>query len=184
MNVYDFDKTLYPRDSTAEFYRWCLRVYPAARPSLLRTLAAFALMGLRILDKTRAKQMFYRFLRRVPADAPERFWKTRLSGIHPWYLMQRRTDDVVISASPEFLLRPVADALGFILIASRVDPATGVYTGRNCSGAEKVRRFLERYPNARVEGFWSDSHSDDPMAALAERAFLVRRDVPGPWSDA
>jgi phosphatidylglycerophosphatase C len=181
MNVYDFDKTLYRRDSSVDFYKWCLRTYPRTILSLPRAGLAFALMALRVWDKTRCKQFFYRYLRHVPAGAPSLFWRTHLDGIVPWYAAQRRPDDVVISASPEFLLRPAAQALGFFLMASRVDQATGVYDGVNCSGAEKVRRFREVYPNARVDGFWSDSHSDDPMAKIADRAFLVRRGVPGPW---
>ena len=39
---------------------------------------------------------------------------------------------------------------------------------------EKVNRFHARFPGARIESFYSDSHSDDPMATLAERAWLVR----------
>ena len=181
MNVYDFDKTIYPRDSTAEFYLWCLRRYPACRRTLGVTAWAFFLMGTRLRPKTRCKELFYRFLRHVPEDAPARFWEEHLPNIRPWYLAQRREDDLVISASPEFLLRPAAEALGFALLASRVDPRTGAYDGENCHGPEKVRRFRTAYGGAAVEGFWSDSRSDAPMAALADRAFLVQGDIISPW---
>ena len=66
-------------------------------------------------------------------------------------------------------------------MASPVDQATGVYGGENCHGAEKVRRFREKYGEAPVEGFWSDSRSDAPMAALAKQAWLVTRDGIEPW---
>lgn len=181
MNVYDFDKTIYPVDSTAQFYRWCLRRYPACRRTLGITALAFLSIGLGLKTKTRGKELFYRFLRHVPPDAPAVFWDEHLAFIRPWYLKQRRGDDLVISASPEFLLRPAAEALGFSLIASRVGQDTGLYSGENCHGKEKVRRFREAYGDAAVEGFWSDSRSDTPMAELAERAFLVRRGVPEPW---
>ena len=181
MNVYDFDKTIYPRDSTAQFYLWCLGRYPACRRTLGSTLWAFFCMGTRLKPKTRCKEIFYRFLRHVPAEAPTLFWQENLANIRPWYRAQRRPDDLVISASPEFLLTPAAEALGFALLASRVDPATGKYDGLNCHGAEKVRRFRERYGDAAVEGFWSDSRSDAPMASLAEHAFLVRGEQIEAW---
>ncbi len=181
MNVYDFDKTIYPRDSTVQYYLWCLGRYPAAWLTLPCTAWAFLCMGLRLRPKTACKQMFYRFLRHVPEDSVSRFWGENLKNVCPWYLRQRREDDLVISASPEFLLRPVAEALGFALMASPVDQATGRYEGENCHGAEKVRRFRARYGDAPVEGFWSDSRSDAPMAALADKAWLVTRDGVVPW---
>ncbi len=181
MNVYDFDKTIYPRDSTAQFYLWCLGRYPGAWLTLPCTAWAFFCLGLRLRPKTRCKEIFYRFLRHVPPDAPERFWAGHIGAVQRWYLDQKRPDDLVISASPEFLLRPAADALGFALMASRVDQATGRYDGENCHGAEKVRRYREKYGDAPVEGFWSDSRSDSPMAALAARAWLVDGDERVPW---
>lgn len=181
MNVYDFDKTIYPGDSTAEFYLWCLRRYPACRRTLGATAWAFFCMGTRLKGKTASKEIFYRFLRHVPADAPELFWQERIGRIRPWFHGQRQAADLVISASPEFLLAPAARMLEFSLIASPVEQSTGHYTGENCHGAEKVRRYREAYGDAPVDGFWSDSRSDAPMAALAAHAHLVRRGVPVDW---
>ena len=181
MNVYDFDKTIYPRDSTAEFYLWCLRRYPACRKTLGCTALAFFLMGTRLKTKTRCKEIFYRFLRHVPSDAPMLFWQEHIGFIRPWFHEQRGVDDLVISASPEFLLRPAAQMLEFALIASPVEQDTGKYNGENCHGAEKVRRFRAIYGDTEVDGFWSDSRSDAPMAGLARRAFLVKNGVPEPW---
>ena len=181
MNVYDFDKTIYPRDSTAQFYLWCLRRFPRTWLTLPCTAWAFFCLGLRLKPKTQCKQIFYRFLRHVPADAPERFWKEHIKDMFPWYLAQKRADDLVISASPEFLLRPAAEAVGFALLASPVDQATGRYHGENCHGDEKVRRFRAVYGDAPVEGFWSDSRSDTPMARLAAHAWLVGKGKAVPW---
>ena len=182
MNVYDFDKTIYPVDSTAQFYRWCLGRYPGVWLELPAAAWAFFCMGTRLKTKTKSKQIFYRFLRHVPPDAPALFWREHIKDVCPWYLAQKRPDDLIISASPEFLLRPVSQALGFALLASPVDQATGRYDGENCHGPEKVRRFREKYGDEPVEGFWSDSRSDSPMAALADRAWLVRKGgISEPW---
>ena len=181
MNVYDFDKTIYPVDSTAQFYRWCLVRYPGVWLEIPAAAWAFFCMGTKLKTKTQSMQIFYRFLRHVSADAPERFWREHIKDICPWYLAQRRDDDLVISASPEFLLRPVSEALGFALMASPVDQATGRYDGENCHGQEKVRRYRKVYGDAPVEGFWSDSRSDTPMARLAAEAWLVKKDGIVPW---
>ena len=176
MNIYDFDKTLYVRDSSIDFFRFCAWRYPPA----LRVLPAsiFSLLGvpLGISDLTRVKEIFYRFLTVLPdteAEA-EAFWDENFAGIKKWYLDQRRDDDIVISASPEFLLRVPCKRLGIRLIATCVDPETGRIRGKNCRGREKVLRLLEQFPDAVVDRFYSDSKSDTPLAELAGEAFLVK----------
>ena len=71
---------------------------------------------------------------------------------------------------PNFCRTGVQDA---VLIASRVHPTTGLYTGENCFGPEKVFRLMEQCPGCTFEEFYSDSLSDTPLADLAERAYLV-----------
>ena len=80
----------------------------------------------------------------------------------------------MISASPEFLLEPICERLGIKnLIASRVDCKTGIYNGENCYGEEKVNRLNEIFPNIKINEFYSDSYSDQPLASLSKSAFLV-----------
>ena len=112
----------------------------------------------------------------------EAFWDMHEKDILPWYRAQRRADDVIISASPEFLLLPICRRLGIgCLMASRVDPATGRYTGVNCHGKEKVRRFREKFPRGQIDHFYSDSRSDAPLASIAREAFLVKGEKLQVW---
>ena len=184
MDVYDFDGTLYRGDSTRDFLTWCARRYPGVVLTLPRSgVAAAACLGLHAIDKTRFKRVLYRFLRRVPdvEREVERFWTAHEQLIGGPCSPTR--GDLVISAGPEFLLRGVCAARGLELVASQVDPHTGAVLGPNCSGAEKVVRFRERYGNEPIEHFYSDSHNDDPLAELAQEAWLV--DIPRnciqPW---
>jgi len=186
MNVYDFDKTIYAHDSTADFFKFCIK----RRPSLLRYApkqlfwaAAFALG----YDKTKFKEKFYCFFRGIKdVDALlEEFWDGHMGLVHKWYLEKRRPDDLVISASPEFLVAPALRRLGSArLIASVVDKRTGKYTGKNCHGEEKVRRLRLEYPEAEIEEFYSDSFSDAPLALISKRAFLVSGEDLTPWDEA
>ena len=80
------------------------------------------------------------------------------------------------------MLKPICEKLGIKhLIASRVDPKTGKYSGENCHGKEKVRRFYEIFGKTEVDEFYSDSHSDEPMAKIAKKAFLVKGEAVSPW---
>jgi phosphatidylglycerophosphatase C len=134
--------------------------------------------------KTQMKEQFYCYFCAVPDILAETsaFWQhyaPRL--IQDWYLNRRQPDDVIISASPEFLLVPVCRQLGVHLIASQVDPSTGQYQGLNCHGREKVRRFYEQFPDGEIECFYSDSYSDSPLAELARESFLVKGASLTPW---
>lgn len=176
MNVFDFDKTIYPRDSTAGFYFFTLARRPGVFLEVPATAWYFLLYKLGKRTKTQFKEVMYRFLRHTGGTEQlvERYWDKKQKNINRWYLDIRRDDDIIISASPEFLLRPICARLGVRLIASRVDPATGKYDGENCWGPEKVTRLNEIYPDCHIDEFYSDSYSDSPLAELADRAYLVK----------
>ena len=184
MNVYDFDKTISAKDSTACFVRYCALRYPRVLLTLPGTGVAAVGMALRIISKTQFKEYMYRFLRHVPdVDvAVKAFWDGGSCPIHNWYREAHRDDDIVISASPEFLLKPICERLGIRrLIASRVDPQTGKYTGLNCDCAEKARRFRQELPDVVPDKFYSDSVKDAPMAEISAQAALVRGERLLPW---
>ena len=186
MNVYDFDKTIYDGDSTVDFWKWCLKRYPKTRRDLLAQGLWGIGFGLKLIPKTRFKENFYRFLARLPDTeaAVEIFWKEHKCKIKKWYLETKRPDDVIISASPEFLLTPICSELGVErMMASRVDPATGVYNGTNCHGEEKVRRYRAKFGPAQIHEFYSDSYSDTPLAKLAFDPILVKGNEFEPWSE-
>lgn len=183
---YDFDKTIYNGDSTAHFILYCLK----RQPGLVRYVPvwgwnAFLWKVFRTKTKTEFKEKLYSYFRSVKDidGYVEDFWESHFKNIKGWYLTQKREDDVIISASPEFLLSPAIKRLGLThLMASRVDKKTGKYEGENCWGEEKVRRFKAQMPEATIESFYSDSRSDTPMARLATgTSYLVYGDKLVPW---
>ena len=175
MNVFDFDETIYHGDSTRDFVLFCMKRHPKA---LLYTpyigYAALRYYLFHCGNKTQFKEKMYRFLKACDTENDvESFWSTHIDGIKAYYIKMRRDDDLIISASPEFLLKPLEKKLHFTVIASRVNPADGTTTGENCYHAEKVRRLREQYPDAEIDEFYSDSYSDEPLALLAKKAYIV-----------
>lgn len=184
MNVFDFDNTLLRGDSTARFFAWCLGHYPRMWQDVPAQAGNALLFALRLRKKQDFKQRMLHFLTLIgDVDrAVDAFWQENLCRLKAWYPPRHRPDDVVISASPEFLIRPACAKLGIsCVIGSPVDKRTGHFLGPNCHGREKVNRFYARFPGGKIEEFYSDSHSDDPLAALAERAFLVKGERLEPW---
>ena len=183
MNVYDFDKTILWKDSTFLFVRHCLTRYPATWKTLPGVALASVeyLRGAITLEKYKEKAFAFLAYLPDPQRVVEEFWNRQEKGIKNWYLRQKRPDDVVVSASPEFLLKPVCDRLGVEVIGTTMDSHTGKITGPNCKGEEKVPRFLARHPEAQVENFYSDSLSDTPLARLARESFIIKGEALSPW---
>lgn len=184
MNVYDFDKTIYDGDSTADFYFFSLKRHKKIlllTPSLFSAFVKFYIF--KKGTKTQFKEKMYRFLKYcdLKKDIAD-FWTINIKKIKPFYKTQQRDDDVIISASPEFLLIPACKDIGInCLMASVVDERTGKYSGINCHGEEKVRRFREKFENAEIDEFYSDSYSDTPLAKIAKSAFIVKGDKITEW---
>ena len=186
MNVYDFDKTIYNGDSTLDFYFFCLKKKPFILKQFPKQFYSAIRYKLKKITKTEFKEKFYTFLYDLDNidNLLELFWNKNQNKIKDFYLKQKRDDDVIISASPTFLLEPICKKLNIkYLIASKVDKHTGKYTGTNCYGEEKVRRFNELFTNSPIDNFYSDSLSDTPIAKLARHAFLVSGNSIKKWKE-
>lgn len=185
IDVYDFDGTIYGGDASRDFLWFCLRTQPGAWREVPRQLWAAVLFAVRALSRDAFKERAFGVLRRLrdPGATVEEFWRAHQSRTAPWYEAQRRPGDVIVSASPEFLLAPMATRLGARLIGTRMDPATGRMDGLNCRGQEKVRRLRESLPAAVVDRAYSDSRSDLPLLRLARRPYLVRHGAPVPLEE-
>lgn len=178
MNVYDFDGTIYHGDSTRDFVFYLIKNYP----KVIRYLPAFIFAALKyrlgIISKTKMKETLYRFLNSFDDfeidKIVNRFWTSHKKNIYDWYYRKKDASNVIISASPRFLLEPICRELNVNLICSEVNIKNGDYIGLNCWGDEKVSRFNKEYPNAVINEFYSDSKSDMSLARLAKKSYLVK----------
>ncbi len=177
INVYDFDKTIYDGDSTIDFYFFCLKKNKTIILLLPVQLFAMILYFLRIKDKEYLKEKFFCFLRKINNldEYIHTFWDKNINKIKPWYLSQKKNTDVIISASPDFLLAPLKNILNIdMVIATKVDKKTGKFFSKNCYGKEKVKRFNKEI-NKKIYSFYTDSFSDKPMMDIAKMNYLVKK---------
>lgn len=149
-----------------------------------RQLISIIKYKLKLINKTEMKEGFYVFFRMIPdIDYDiDMFWNKNENKICRWYMEKKMVDDVIISASPEILLTEICKRLGIkYLIASKVEKITGKYYGENCYGKEKVVRFQKRFPNENIDEFYSDSYSDEPLARIAKKSYLVSKTSKKIW---
>lgn len=184
MNTYDFDHTIYDGDSSIDFYKYCVKKHPIIILCIFQQCVGLGLYIANFISKERFKEYFFCFLKRLknPEKDIEEFWKENIGKVKTFYLEQKKKDDLIISASPEFLIAGACEKLGIVnYIASDVNVKTGKFNGLNCYGEEKKRRFEQAYPNGKISNFYSDSNSDFPVAEMADTAYFVCKDSIKVW---
>ena len=186
MNVYDFDKTIYKGDSTLDFYIFCLKRQPLLIFLLPIQINGLILYKLGLTSKVKFKERFYIFLKYVKRreESLDLFWNIHKNKIQTWYLERQNSNDLVISASPQFLLEPICESLGIKhLIASKVEFKTGKCLSENCYGQEKVKRYNEQFEQVEIKEFYSDSLTDSPLALIANNSYGVIGERIIPWEE-
>lgn len=182
MNVYDFDGTIYDGDSSTDFLCFCLKRHKKFFFFLPYQGLFFLLYKLGILDVRTAKEHFFVFLPYITDKDISDFANENVNKIKEWYKLQKRDDDLIISASPFFLVDILCKNSGIRnVIATNMDRATGKIFGENCKGIEKVNRYKKNCPNMEIDNFYTDTKSDLYLAKIAKRAFMVKGNEINEW---
>lgn len=176
MNVYDFDGTIFPGDCAIGFAFWCMNRHP----KLWFTYFPRAIGGLiqHIRGKIpnfRLQGAMFNYLTQVDDfdEQIERYWDKNEGKIAPWYLAQQRPDDLIISASPDCIIGPIANRLGVNYVATEYDREYGVFVNNLMYAREKVRYIVDQgFP--KIDNFYSDSLADTPLALCADKAYFVK----------
>ena len=177
MNVYDFDGTIFPKDCSIGFCFYCMR----RQPKMWFTFFPKALKNL--VQRKRGKipehllaRRFFSYLTLVKDfDVKiERYWDKNEKKIASWYLAQKKPDDLIISASPDCIIGPIAKRLGVNYMATEFDREYGVFLNNLMYAREKAKYIIDKgFP--MIDNFYSDSLADTPLALCAEKAHLVTK---------
>lgn len=178
MNIYDFDETIFDGDSSVCFIKYSLCHHPGK--VLIAFFKSLGKMIKKILGKSsfgEVKGALFSFVKDIKDfdDYMDKYVAKYVHRIKPYYFNNQKESDVIISASFEFIVKPLCDKLNIKnVIATKYDVKTGNIIGENCKSEEKVKRFREVYKKAEVLEAYSDSLTDVPMLKLAKKAYLVK----------
>jgi HAD superfamily phosphoserine phosphatase-like hydrolase len=182
--VYDFDGTIYDGDSTLNFLLFRIKKNPTMVLKIPKLVLDFLKYFLKLITKDEFKSNLFKMLassKNLEADL-KTFWEENLHKIKDFYKSNKASSDIIVSASPNFLLKPLEPHLKIeSIIASEFDLTTMRLMGPNCFGEEKIKALLNVYPDIVVSEFYSDSISDEPLAKLAKKAYFVKGKEILPW---
>ena len=175
MNVYDFDGTIFYSDCSIGFGIWCMNRHPKLWltffPSIIKSVIQYK-MGK--IPNYQVQRKLFSYLTMIDDyDVQiERYWNKYEKKISAWYLAQKKPDDLIISASPDCIIGPIANRLGVKYIATEYDREYGVFTNNLMYAKEKARYIIDHgFPV--IDRFYSDSLADTPLALCAEKAYFV-----------
>lgn len=181
MNVYDFDNTIYNGESGIHMFFYYLK----RRPGLVR-FAPVVLKGMIEYKQHKVELggvmeriggVLAAFLEGVEdfAEDARDFWDKHEHRILPFYQELHQPDDLIISAGPEQSLKEICGRLGVQRYIGTVINEETRTLDFVCFRENKVKAFRERYPNDRIENFYTDSMNDKPLMDIAQHVFLVRK---------
>lgn len=181
MNVYDFDGTIYNGDSGVDFIKFALK---KKKFLVVKYLLCSPLYVIKYVFKeltfSEMKEKLFSFVKKIDKldEFTEEFAQIHKKNIKKYYLNTRKADDLVVSASLDFYLIPLCNAIGISnVICTRYDTCNGKIIGENCKGAEKVKRFEEEYgENAVIENAYGDSINDVPIIKRGLKGYVVNGD--------
>lgn len=179
MYVYDFDNTIYDGDSSLDFYKFCFKKNKKVIKYLPNQILYMLLYAVGKKSKEEFKEAYFSFLKEFNdiSVIVNEFWKKNKHKLKKFYLKRNHNNDVIISASPQFLLEPICNELKIKkLLATEVNQTNGQFQGPNCYGIQKVKRYRKEYKNTIINEFYTDSLSDLPMINISEKSYIVKKD--------
>lgn len=182
INVYDFDNTIYDGESLFDFYLLCIKHHPKLVKYLFVVLDSY-----RKYKKCKISPERFSFLaKKYAAEAlcavpdlealTEKFWIRNKRKLKGWYKSEQKTDDIVVSATFGFLLRPALEILGIKqYVCSEINLESAKIT-QICFKEEKIRCFEKKFPGAEIENFYTDSLNDEEFMKKAQNVYLVKHE--------
>jgi len=183
VNVYDFDETIYDGESSIEFILSYIRHDPKVMqfiPVIVRIMRRYSRGKMTFEDfSVKYARLLTDYFARNDVQVVhlvEGFWDRHIHKIKPFYLAQQRSDDVILTASPTFMMRDVCDRLGVRnLVATEFNLETGAIE-KACFRENKIRCFFDAFPDGEIDAFYTDSVNDSFLFPLAKEAYMVKKD--------
>ena len=176
VNVYDFDKTIYKRDSGVDFILFSMKKYPfKVLKSILKTIPILIMFLLKKKTFMDVKSKIIYFVNEIDLNKLlKEFWDTHEVYINDFYKEKHEENDVIISANYEFLLIPICKRLNVKnLIATKYDFNEKRLIGTHSKGKEKIKLY-EIYPTYKMNVTYSDAKVDIPLLEEGQSSFVVK----------
>ena len=187
--VFDFDKTLYKRDSLLEFCFFFYKKHPERLPFLFLQSFFILLYYLRLIHVEKFKSLFIIFLWNYNKNRLKlllnKFWDkeypVRFNNLLLDHLSNYKKEGheiIVATASFDMFIAPACKRLGIKkLYSTQLEYRKGRYKvkGYNCRGGHKIFKIRNDYVNLEsvLIAAYSDNSDDKHLLSLAEKGYVI-----------
>lgn len=189
MKVFDFDNTIYDGESSLDFFLYCLK----QKRSLIKYMPEILYKASKYKSGKIGIDEVYKFCDKMlgvflknniyTQSLVSGFWAENGKKLKKNFLEMIKEDDVIISASPRFLLSKVSDMINTKnIICTEIDEKSEKLTFL-CYGKNKIQAFDKAYPGVEIDEFYTDSISDMPMIKKAKKSYMVKGEKISIYSD-
>jgi len=178
MNCFDFDKTIYRKDCSVQFYFYCFFRNPKMFFHIFKAMFFLVLNKIGLISTKKFKEKFFSFLKYIKNIdvVVENFWNKQLKNISKWYLDIKKNNDVICSASPYFLVDCAMKKINqkAKVICTNMNVTNGLIEGENLKGEQKVIELKKQLgDDISFDEVYTDSLSDFPILDLANNKNIV-----------
>jgi len=181
MNAYDFDDTIYRGESIYDFFMFCLKKDKKLYLYFPKVFLRLVEYKLNILDINKlyktAEEIINKFVKRNKYrfdSLIKEFWDKNKSRLKPQFLNMLKSDDLIITGCPNFLINYIKDDLKVKNIICTEYDFENDKIKFICLGKNKVKAFNKQFKNKKINKFYTDSLSDIPFMELSEQVYLVK----------
>lgn len=192
--IYDFDGTIYKRDSFIEFFKFILKKHPGRICYFPVQLIYFILFSFKLINAGTFKEKFLIYLRGFSIEQLKseinKFWTYEFPGNFNDEVIAtinenraKNTEIIIISASPELFIEPLKDVLHYDNLIGTQIISEGIalkLSGKNCRGPEKISRLNNKMGNSDffITEAYSDNSDDTDLLKMARKPYrLVKNSI-------
>lgn len=181
MNAYDFDNTIYDGESIFDFFKFYLSKDLSLIkyfPKILFMLIQYKLTVLSIDDiYNTVEKIVDEILKKENFNLDElvkEFWNKNYNKLKPEFLKMLKSDDLIITGCPNFLIDYIQKDLKVEnIICTEFDLETKKLK-TVCLGKNKVKLYNDRFKDKKINKFYTDSLNDIPFMKLSCEVYLVK----------
>ena len=183
MKVFDFDSTIYRGESPVDFTFYMIRHNKKIVRYVPRIMVTLAGYKMHLIKKEKLESLSNEFIEKVLDDPDSlsefvsQFWATHAHKLNKDIVRLIDSGDVIITASPSFLINGVSDMLNTRhILGTEIDLQQKKLVWYNF-GDNKVERYRSIYGYRQIDAFYTDSFYDEYLMDISREVYIVRHGI-------
>jgi len=179
MRVFDFDNTLYDGETMVDFFHFMVEKKEELKKYKSIVNFFLNLYNHNMLPMNLVRKCIDKYKGELNYSTKnldkyvDEFWELHRDKIMKDMIQKVKKDDVIITASLDFLLKPIIKDLPTKnIICTEVD-IEHKKVDCVCYKENKVKKYREKYKDIPIDELYTDSYADKPLMQISKKVYLI-----------